>query len=120
MSYSIYKHLLFNTWASEQVAHVLKEVDDDVYFRENKSSFSSIAKTVSHMWGAQVVWLKRMQGVSLGTFPTNDLEHNKASSLDKLVESARDIEEFIASKDETFLASEYSYKNLKGDPFRDP
>jgi len=120
MSYSIQKHLTFNTWATTQVANVLKEVSDEIYFRENKSSFPSIAKTVLHMLGAQIVWLRRMQGVSLRGFPVEGLEHNKVGALDTLVESARELEQFIASKDDAFVSSEYDYKNLKGDPFRDP
>lgn len=120
MSYSIHKHLTFNTWATTQLANVLREVDDEIYFHENKSSFSSIAKTILHMWGAQVVWLTRMKGESLRGFPVSDYADDKLKTLGQLVTSAEELEAFIASKDAAFLSSEYAYKNLKGDPFTDP
>lgn len=116
--YSIHKHLTFNAWANRQLANVLREVDDEIYFKENISSFASIANTVLHTWGAQFIWLKRMQGESLGAFPHIGVK-DKTISLDGLVNSSEDIQQFVASKDEMFLTSTYSYKNLKGDPFED-
>ncbi|HPH45614.1 MAG TPA: DinB family protein [Chryseolinea sp.] len=114
--YSIHKHLTFNVWANTKTAEVLRNVEDGIFFRENKSSFPSIAKTVIHMWGAQSIWLTRMQGTSLTTFPHIELR-DKMVSLDGLVKSAEDIQKFIESKDEAFLTSTYAYKNMKGDPF---
>ncbi|HEY3405686.1 MAG TPA: DinB family protein [Ohtaekwangia sp.] len=120
MLYSIHKHLTFNTWANTQTANVLKEVDDEIYFRENKSSFPSIAKTILHMHGAQAVWLKRLQGESLTAFPAAEFERDKIKTLDLFIKYSKDLENFIASKDDAYLVSEYSYRNMKGDPFTDP
>ena len=117
--YSIHKHLSFNTWANTQTANVLKVIDDELYFRENKSSFPSIAKTILHTHGAQVVWLKRLQGESLRSFPAADFASDKIETLNRFIQSSKELEDFIASKDETFLTSEYSYQNMKGDPFTD-
>lgn len=116
--YSIHKHLTFNVWANAKTAELLREVEDDIYFQENKSSFSSIAKTVLHMWGAQFIWLKRMEGVSLSAFPNMEVK-DKMISLDGLVKSSEDILTLIESKNETFLTSVFSYKTMKGDPFSD-
>ena len=118
MAYSLPKHLQFNAWANTQVADLLRTVDDEIYFRENKSSFSSIATTVLHMWGAQYVWLKRMEGVSLSAFPYMDVK-DKNVSLEGLVKSSEDFQTLVASKGEEFLTTVYAYKNLKGDPFED-
>lgn len=116
--YSIHKHLTFNVWANTKTAEVLRNIEDEIYFLENKSSFPSIAKTVIHMWGAQYIWLTRMQGTSLTTFPNMEIR-DKMISLDGLVKSSEDIQKFIESKDEDFLSSTYAYKNMKGDPFED-
>jgi uncharacterized damage-inducible protein DinB len=116
--YSIHKHLTFNVWANTQLVQLLRVLDDEFYFKENKSSFPSIAKTVIHMWGAQHIWLTRMQGTSLSKFPHMEVK-DKMISLDGLVKSSADIQKFTESKDEAFLASAYAYKNMKGDPFED-
>src|SRR6478736_4563109 len=114
MAYSIHKHLTFNVWANTKTAEVLREVPDEIYFRENKSSFPSIAKTVLHMWGAQNIWLKRLQGESLTTWPH---EASKDAQLNGLVQSAQSILDLVKSKDDAFLNSLYSYTNMKGEPF---
>jgi len=119
MAYSLHKHLLFNEWANAKFAETLRKVDDAVYFAAAKSSFASIAKTVIHIWGAQHVWLRRMEGESLVAFPVRN-ENNKDEALDGLVQSSTDIVRFAASKDAEFLSTVYAYKSLKGDPFEDP
>lgn len=119
MSYSIYKHLTFNIWANTKTAEVLTEVNDEIYYRENKSSFPSIAKTVLHMWGAQNIWLKRLQGESLAAWPYQIEQESKAGQLAGLVQSSQNILDFVTSKDDAFLSSLYSYTNMKGEPFTD-
>ena len=119
MSYSIYKHLTFNIWANTKTAEVLTEVNDEIYYRENKSSFPSITKTVMHMWGAQNIWLKRLQGESLAAWPYQIEQESKAGQLAGLVQSSQNILDFVTSKDDAFLSSLYSYTNMKGEPFTD-
>lgn len=120
MAYSIQQHLTYNAWANKSTADVLRTVDDTIYFQENKSSFPSIAKTVLHIWGAQYIWLKRLQGESLSTWPAPEFKDNKNESLNGLIQSSNEIVTFAASKDELFLTSMYAYKNMKGEPFEDP
>jgi uncharacterized damage-inducible protein DinB len=119
MAYSIHKHLTFNVWANSKTEEVLRQVSDQIYFRENKSSFPSIAKTVLHMWGAQNIWLRRLKGESLTTWPHEPNQDSKEGQLNGLVQSAQNILDLVTSKDDAFLNSLYSYTNMKGEPFRD-
>lgn len=119
MAYSIQQHLSYNRWANTKIADVLRNIEDIIYFQENKSSFPSIAKTVLHLWGAQYIWLKRLQGESLRTWLSADSKDDKKDSLDGLIQSSIDLELFAISKDESFLTSAYTYKNMKGEPFED-
>ena len=109
---------MYNTWANTKIAEVLRDIDDEIFFRENKSSFSSIGITMLHIWGAQHVWFKRMEGISLTAFPYMDVR-DKLEILDGLVKSSVDIQDLVDSKGEEFLTTVYAYKNLKGDPFED-
>jgi len=119
MAYDINRHMSFNVWANTQLAEVLRTLPDEIYFKENKSSFPSIAKTVGHIWGAQVVWLRRMQGESLTALPGAEGQ-NKNEILAGLVKSSEDLAAFVRSKDDAFLSRKYAFKNLKGEPFEDP
>jgi len=119
MAYSIHQHVTYNLWANTKVADVLRAIDNSLYFQENNSSFSSIAKTVLHLWGAQFIWLTRMQGESLREWPSANVT-DKEEGLDGLILSSASLVSFVKSKNESFLKSTYAYNNMKGEPFVDP
>ena len=120
MAYSVLQHLVYNEWANSKFADLLLTVDDALYFQPTKSSFPSIAKTVLHVSDSQQIWLQRMQGISLSTWPSANFTGTKKDAISGLVQSSKNLVEFIKSKDESFLASTYSYLSLKGDSFADP
>jgi uncharacterized damage-inducible protein DinB len=117
MAYSLKKHLAYNEWANTKVADVLREVEDQIFFQDNKSSFPSIAKTVLHIWDAQDIWVKRMQGTSQSKWPSASFKGSKDDSLNGLIESSSELSTFISSKPKTFFSTSYAYKNMKGEPF---
>lgn len=119
MAYNLFNHLLYNEWANKQIAEIIRTVDDEVFFRPNNSSFPSIAKTVTHMWGAQHIWLRRMHGENLRIAPMVGQQLTKYETLDGLISSSSAFVTFAKSKDDTFLSSRYHYTSMKGDPFED-
>ena len=119
MAYSLQTHLAYNAWANEKIAGVLRTTTDEIFFRQTGSSFSSIAETVKHIWGAQFIWLMRLQGKSLREWPTNNLGAVKEKLVEGLIQSSADLVVFISSFDQMRLSELYAYTNMKGDPFRD-
>lgn len=119
MAYNIIQHLKYNAWANHRIATVVDPVDEQIIFMENKSSFPSIAKTLLHIWDAELVWLKRMQGTSLNVFPSTSFKGDKQELLRGFVDSSKSFLTFIESQGNDFLAKSYSYKNMKGDEFTD-
>lgn len=117
MAYAIKKHLAYNEWANTKIADVLREVDDQIFFQDNKSSFPSIAKTVLHIWDAQHIWVTRMKGSNISKWPSASFKGSKDDSLNGLIESSSELSTFLLSKTKPFLATTYPYKNMKGEPF---
>ena len=117
MAYSIKTHLAYNEWANTKIADVLREVEDNIFFQDNKSSFPSIAKTVLHIWDAQHIWVKRMQGANLTKWPSASFKGSKDDSLNGLLDSSSELSSFLLSKTKSFLSTSYPYKNMKGEPF---
>lgn len=120
MAYSVFTHLAYSEWANTKFADLLMTVDDNVYFQTNKSSFPSIAKTILHINDSQLVWLSRLKGQGLSSWPSESFQGSKADALSWLVQSSRELTSFITSKGEAFLQARYDYRNMKGDPFEDP
>jgi uncharacterized damage-inducible protein DinB len=119
MAYTIHQHLSYSVWATTRLAETLQSVDEKILHTEVKSSFSSIAKTLLHIWDAEMIWLKRMQGASPTSWPSQNFSGTKEDILQGVINSSKELLNFIESKGEDFPQSKISYKNMKGDSFED-
>ncbi len=119
MSYTLKQHLAYSVWANERLTETLETVDESLLFSEVKSSFPSIAKTLLHAWDAEVIWLNRLQGVSLDSWPSQNFSGGKKELLEGIVRSAKSLAAFVESQEMDFSSTTVRYKNLKGDLFED-
>lgn len=117
MSYTMSKHLQYNIWASGKIVEFLSNADEKVFDSELSSSFPSIKKTILHIWDAEVIWHKRMQGKSLDTWPSATFNGTNAELLAGFVAQSKLLADFIESKGEDFLQANITYMNMKGDTF---
>ena len=60
----------YNLWANKKIIDTLQLLPNDIVDAQVNNSFTSIRKTIYHIWDAQVIWLSRMQGISLSTWPS--------------------------------------------------
>jgi uncharacterized damage-inducible protein DinB len=119
MLYSIYDHLDYTRWANTRFVDTLRKVDDNLFYEELKSSFSSIAKTLLHMADADTVWLRRMEGEIPTQWPSANFKGSTEDILDGVIKSSEKLVNFIKSKPEHFLRQEFTYRTMKGDVFTD-
>jgi uncharacterized damage-inducible protein DinB len=119
MAYSVIEHLRYNAWANARIADIVSPLEDSIIYAERQSSFPSIARTLLHIWDAETIWRKRMEGESPAVFASADFRGDKSELLKGFVDSSRALLLFIESKSPDFLSTSYSYRNLKGDPFTD-
>jgi uncharacterized damage-inducible protein DinB len=120
MTYDIHQHLNYSAWATNTLVTKLRTLDESLLHEKTNSSFPSIAKTLLHMWDAEIVWLKRFQGVSLTDWPSKDFNGTASDIFDGILKSTRDIQTFVASRGEGFIRGTIRYRNLKGNEFEDP
>ncbi len=117
MPYTLHQHLSCSVWATARLAETLLPVDEKILRAAVRSSFSSIAKTLLHLWDAEVIWLKRMQGISPISWPSQNFSGTRDDLINGVTSSSKELLLFIVSKGVDFLRSKISYKNLKGDSF---
>ena len=55
-------YLNFNLWANSQLTDWLLAKESRLLTTELKSSFPTIDKTLEHIWVAEFLWMKRIQG----------------------------------------------------------
>ena len=51
----------YNIWANKKFIDILLKLDDEILDKEIISSFNSLRLTAYHMWGAESIWLQRLQ-----------------------------------------------------------
>ena len=100
----------YNLWANKKIAEVLVQLSAEESNKEIQSSFSSIRKTVYHIWDAEFIWLKRLDGLSLSTFPSKEFDDFIA--LNTFITSSEDWVNRVKEEQEDFFAKKCTYKNI--------
>lgn len=117
MSYSLEQHLRYNVWANGKIAEFITKADEKFFDTEVKSSFSSLRKTVYHVWDAEFIWLKRLHGESLSDWSSKQFTGSREEALRAWADCSKQFCDFIAAKDNAYYESVCHYKSVKGDPF---
>lgn len=107
-------YAVFNAWANQRIADWLLSKPDELLTRETPSSFPSLRGTLSHIWGAQEVWLRRLQGESPEGFGPEEFDGPNAEVIENLLNSARDFADFVAAQDDDFFQKTTSYTHFSG------
>ncbi len=118
MGYTLIQHLTYNVWANGKIADFIANTDEKLFDKEVVSSFPSLKHTVFHVWDAEFIWLKRLQGESLANWPSKNFAGNREEALTAWAECSNGFLEFIACKDAAYQQSVVAYKNMKGDEFK--
>lgn len=105
----------YNWWANSRIAEVLIKLDNAELDKEISSSFSSIRKTVFHIWDAEFIWLSRINGVSLSAFPSKT--YGKEVAIDAFLTCSRDFESSVKNAPDSFFFKSCTYKNLQQKEF---
>lgn len=111
--YTLQQHLKYNLWATEILAGMLNNLTEEQWSKELVSSFSTIKTTVYHIWDAQTIWLHRIKGGEVSVWPSTEFTGTKEECIKGLVQSAQNLVDFFADKDNTFLEQKLHYKNMK-------
>ena len=117
MSHTLIDHLTYNLWANERMGHLLMAQSDAILNAEQKSSFTSVTKTVMHLLDAEIIWLTRLKGQSLTDWPSKKFTGTKADMLQGLVKTSTELLQLIKEKGDEFTSQVIAYKNMKGDPY---
>jgi uncharacterized damage-inducible protein DinB len=117
MAHTLVQHLTYNLWANERIGHLLMAQNDSVLNREQKSSFTTISKTVFHIWDAELVWFTRLKGSSLTDWPSKNFSGSKADILHGFIKNSTELLNFVKEKGESFLSQTIAYKSMKGDSY---
>jgi uncharacterized damage-inducible protein DinB len=106
----------FNQWAHKRMLDLINTLPMEQQHKIIPSSFDSLYKTVFHVWGAESLWLGRLNlaPITITGDPFNE-------SMEKLSEALEAIDqlwvEWVESRSDEQLVQKLNYHNKAGVPF---
>jgi uncharacterized damage-inducible protein DinB len=112
-----YIHTLarYNAWANARIATRLSNLTSLILDFNLHSSFPTIRKTVFHVWDAEAIWLSRLQGTSLTSFPSKNFPPD--TNPIEFVKTSESFAEFVLNMNNDALNTSCDYKNIAGESF---
>lgn len=109
----------YNQWAHQRLLELINTLTTEQQHRTTPSSFNSLYKTVSHIWGAESIWFARL---SNGTAKAPGDPFN--GSMKKIIDSLKEVDEnwvnWIREKSDSQLSDKMHYVNTAGQEFYQP
>ncbi len=111
----LHRYVSYNFWANKRLADLLSKLPEDFVNQEITSSFPSIRKTILHNYGAEYLWLQRLNGNSPSSFPPAEVAGWSTSEVfENWVKNAADFRDEIRSKDAEYFSEICKYRFLNG------
>lgn len=117
MNYTLHRHLSYSLWANGKLAEFIAKADENIFDREVQSSFPSLKKTVLHIWDAEYIWLRRLQGESLSEYPSKNFTGNRAEALKGWTDNSKALLDYVSVRGADYAETSITFKTLKGDEF---
>lgn len=111
MVYLMKNYAAYNLWANRALINWLQEQPAELMEAQTPSSFTSIKKTIVHIWQTQVYWLAVIKNEAVAA-PT-EFKGSVAAAFSKLLEQSREVLVYLSGLD----AQEFDQKTLVVNPW---
>lgn len=119
MKETFLKLLRYHAWANARLISVLETLSPQQADQEIASSFPSIRKTVYHLWGAEDIWLQRLQKKEKPRMTVMGFQGSFAEALELWQQSTTALFEFAEGLTDDDFASILHSHNLQGEAVSD-
>jgi uncharacterized damage-inducible protein DinB len=118
------KHILlaytqYNLWANKRIIDILLKVSKEELDQDLGGSFSTIRKTMYHIWGAESIWYQRLNMVEHVSIPQENFVGDFQAACNAWQDVSTLINEFVAKQyDDRGFEHEFAYRALKNTPMK--
>lgn len=102
----------YNLWANRRLAKPFLLLDEETLNRHVETSYPSAKLTLLHIWDAELIWLQRLQGISLNHFPSRDFTGTTEDAVEGLLGNSADLLHFLEVQDEAFFEKNITSTSL--------
>lgn len=106
------QYVAYNLWANQTIVAYVSRCSDTQFEQDNGSSFPSLRKTILHICDAEVLWMNRLEGVSLSQFPSANFNGSNAEMLSMLVAASTDFLTKVCALTAKTLETKLTYTTI--------
>lgn len=110
----------YNIWANGLLCSRVNLLSEDIQLKDVKSSFSSLHKTILHLWDAENIWWQRMKLQERITRPSEFFNGTTAEATSELLQQNKQWNEWIMASQEHQLLHVFQYQNMQREVFKQP
>lgn len=110
----------YHLWANQQLIATIESLPAGLAEKEVKSSFSSLAKTLLHMWDAESIWWQRMKLQEKTVRPSDEFSGDVKDICQSLLQQNRQWLQWVTQAQEYAFQHEFIYYNSKKEKFKQP
>jgi uncharacterized damage-inducible protein DinB len=114
LSYTRYNH-----WANERLLSIVSsQITEEQLDLEVISSFKSLRKTIFHIWDAETIWLKRLNGEDVTDWPSKSFSGTTAEMITGLLDNNKALITFVETCGDQFLKTQFEYHAIDGTAYK--
>ena len=102
----------YNRWANSRMVDLFSALPAEMVEQPIVSSFPSVKLTFLHIWDAELIWLKRLQGISVLEFPSKQFKGNSVEVFEKMLENSGDFARFVEDQPAEFFEQELTFTTI--------
>ena len=110
----------YNVWATQKLLEVINVLPEEKQKAELPSSFSSLYKTVLHMWDAESIWWQRMKMHERLIIPSENFNGSMQDVSNGLLAQSQLWKEWVDNASEMALEHVLQYYSTKKELFKNP
>lgn len=110
----------FNIWAHQHLLAVISTLSAEQQQQELPSSFSSLQRTVLHIWDAESIWWQRLKLQERITVPSREFNGSFQDASNGLISQSRQWEEWVSGASVLQLEHVFQYTTFDKVQFKQP
>jgi uncharacterized damage-inducible protein DinB len=114
------QHAAYNVWANQKITELILSLPEEQQQKEIISSFSSLHKTILHMWDTESAWWQRMKLHERLVIPSENFNGSTKDVVNGLLNQSRQWEEWVNAASDLSLSHVFQYQNSKKEHFKQP
>jgi len=114
------QYAAYNQWANQKLIDLILSLPEEKQTAELASSFSTMPKTLLHMWDAESVWWQRMKLQERTIAPSENFNGSLKDITTGLLQQNAQWTEWVNNASEAAIDHVIQYYNSKKEHFKNP